>query len=43
MQSQTKHNLTQTAFHFPHTAPLPYMLKASSLKDSANKSFYMKL
>ena len=37
--SQTKHNPTQTAFHFSHTVPIPYTLTASSVKASANKSF----
>jgi hypothetical protein len=39
MLSQTKHNPTRTAFHFPHTVPIPYTLTASSVKASANKSF----
>ena len=38
MLSQTKHNPTQTAFHFPHTVPIPYTLTASSVKASANKA-----
>ena len=35
--SQTKHSPTRTAFHFPHAAPIPYTLTASSVKASANK------
>jgi hypothetical protein len=31
--------LTQTAFHFARTVPIPYTLTASSVKASANKSF----
>jgi hypothetical protein len=30
-----------TAFNFPHAAPLPYELTASSVKVNANKSFYI--
>jgi hypothetical protein len=33
--------VTVTVFHFPHAAPLPYTLTASSVKSSANKSFYI--
>ena len=39
MLSQTIYNPTQTAFHFPHTVPIPYTLTASSVKASGNKSF----
>ena len=40
-KKKTKHNLTRIVFHFPHAAPLPYTLTASSVKASANKSFYI--
>ena len=43
MPSQTKHNPTQTAFHFPHTVPIRYTLTASLAKASANKRVFLYL
>jgi hypothetical protein len=43
IKSQIKYILIRTGFHFPHAAPLPHTLTASSVKTSTNKSFYILL